>query len=179
MIIPILFISNEMVVENAYLKAFSEIFDDTLKNIHRASESGAISGFYHKIKFQYVYSLFIMIPLSLLMFYLYSKAYLCSVGFIKNCKEIFKIKTIQKNGIDRNYSMILYSCIFNFLVFEIVYLGSFDSFYDAGNVLHDTVLTSYLLCFVGTYLGFSLPYIILETIAHIYKNIKLKDANNE
>ncbi len=167
MFIPILFLSNSMILNNEYLFKFANMFDNILKNINRASEIGSTNEFNYKIKFQYVYSLFIMIPVSIYMIYDFTKVYLCSMGKIRNCKKDYIVQSIQNNGVNNKFNRIFREIIFCLILFEVCYFGYIEFLYT--DDFFETIFTSYVFCFVGTYLGISFSYVFVEMCAHFYK----------
>lgn len=175
MIIPLFFISDEIVKSNSFLMEFSNLFIEYFYNINRASTIAINVDLENKIRFIYTYSLFISLIICFLMLYFYGKAYLCSWGMYNKCTKDYLIEKIQKNGTDRTIGMLLYSIIYTILLFEIIYLGYIINYVLDGltaSYIFKNSFTVTMLCIIGCLLGSNLAYIILEFFAHVRKLIK-------
>lgn len=174
MLIPLFFISEEMIVNNDFLLSFSNSLLYYFNNIERAAELASTRGLEYKVKFIYTYSLYLSIGIFIMMLYFYGKAYLCSWNILRNCSEEYNIESIKKNKTDRPLFMLFYSIIFTFVLFEGLYLGAFVHFiYDGytSSYFYKNSFTVTIWCTIGSCLGSFVSYIILESIAHIRKLI--------
>lgn len=177
MFIPLIFISDDMVVSNEYLFSLSHMFNDYLRNIDRAAELANSTGIANKVRFIYNYSIVVGAILFFVMLYVYGKAYLCSLGYLNNCKKEYHIKSIENKKVDRPFSLLIYTCFFKFVIFEITYLGYFFVLIEDGyttSYFFKNSFTVTIICSLGSSFGGYAAYIILELIAHIRKYLKLK-----
>ena len=174
MLIPLFFVSEEMIISNDFLFSFSDLLLEYFNNIQRASELASTRGLEYKVKFIYTYSIFLGIAIFFMMLYFYGKAYLCSWNILKNCSKEYNINSIQKNKVDRPLFMFLYSISFTFIGIEFYYLGSFTNFIQDGyriSFIYKNSFTVTTWCTIGTMLGSFISYLVCELIAQIRKAV--------
>ncbi|UTJ07259.1 hypothetical protein [Arcobacter roscoffensis] len=177
MFIPLIFISDEMVVSNEYLFSLSHMFNDYLRNIDRAAELANSTGIANKVRFIYNYSIVVGAILFFVMLYVYGKAYLCSLGYLNNCKKVYYIKTIQNKKVDRPFNLVIGNFLLMFVIFETIHLGYFIDLITEANITSYYYNNSFAVtiwCSIGSIPMGYMSYIILELISHIRKYLKLK-----
>ena len=181
--LPIFFFNEEGVSQNEFLISFLDFMSNNFKRIETYSQAAKPNDLYFMIKLQFSWAIVVLLIPFLISFYLYTKVYLCSLGYIKEDNRLYCDAIIKNNNSHTNLFTYIIAIAFLSFVIDFYLLGHFQNPEFTGDRLetffNTTQFGSLLFSsFIISSLGMALSYIIIEPIAQVRKIFFVKKNKN-
>ena len=162
MLIPTIFISNEMILNNKFLVDFSNFYPIYFLNIENISNVALANGLNHKAKLMFTFSFYLGLILFVIVFWHVVKLYLCRFNIIKACYNINIPDDIQ-NGLTTGR-------LINTIFFSSLLLLGLDYYY-LGNIFKIDLETSKVYLFFQNEIGLYLSSTLATSIFILFGSI--------
>jgi len=174
--IPLLFVSNDLIASSKFLVDFSNIFSGVFPTIEKHGIISGYYGLYDKAKLSLTLGVFVTLITFVVFFYIMSKTFLCSFGFIKKSNENYMSAGLveSKQNFKEILGLFFASLLFSYILYG-YYFGSLNTEYD-GSFSDARIYGTSLMIVLRGILGWGVSVMLVMTIfavlCHIYKKFK-------
>ena len=172
MLIPSVFISEEMINNNTNLLSFSNFYPEFFQGINNIAQVASSVNLENKARLLFVLSFYLGFICFIIAIFIVSRMYLCQYHILKNCSKVYISERVKSYGTNGSFYKVL--------GFGILLLVGYDMMYFSNIIVIDMNMRRVGMNYqseIGLYFNSILAigsaifiaYVIPEFLAHIYQ----------